>query len=52
MYTGVLSCFSHVQITVTSWTVALQAPLAWNSPGNNPGVGCHAHLQVIFPIQG
>ena len=24
----------------------------WNSPGKNTGVGCHALLQEIFPIQG
>ena len=24
----------------------------WNSPGKNAGVGCHALLQGIFPIQG
>ena len=24
----------------------------WNSPGKNIGVGCHALLQGIFPIQG
>ena len=24
----------------------------WNSPGQNTGVGCHAHLQGIFPTQG
>ena len=25
---------------------------SWDSPGKNPGVGCHALLQEIFPIQG
>ena len=24
----------------------------WNSPGKNPGVGCHSLLQGIFPTQG
>ena len=24
----------------------------WNSPGKNTGVGCHSHLQGIFPTQG
>ena len=33
------------------WTAACQAPL-WDSPGKNTGVGCHAHLQGIFPTQG
>ena len=23
----------------------------WDFPGKNPGVGCHALLQGIFPIQ-
>ena len=23
----------------------------WNSPGKNPGVGCHALLQEVFPTQ-
>ena len=25
----------------TPWTVAQQAPLSWDSPGKNTGVGCH-----------
>ena len=37
---------------VTSWAVALQAPLPWDSPGKNTGVGCHALLQGIFQTQG
>ena len=24
----------------------------WESPGKNPGVGCHALLQGVFPSQG
>ena len=24
----------------------------WNSPGKNPGVGCHSHLQGTFLIRG
>ena len=24
----------------------------WDFPGKNTGVGCHPHLQEIFPIQG
>ena len=24
----------------------------WDFPGKNTGVGCHSHLQEIFPIQG
>ena len=34
------------------WTVARQAPLLWNSPGKNTGVGCHSLCQGIFRTQG
>ena len=34
---------------MSSWTVALQAPLSRNSPGKNAGVGCHALLQGNLP---
>ena len=49
---------SHVQLFVTPWTVACQAPLSiglyspWNSPGQNTGVGSLSLLQGIFPTQG
>ena len=54
---------SHVWPFATPWTVAWQISLAgqglhvvitcpWNSPDKNTGVGCHSHLQGIFPIQG
>ena len=33
-------------------SVACQAPLPWDFPGKNTGVGCHYLLQGIFPIQG
>ena len=46
---GVLSLFSCVQLFVTTWTAAHQAPLSWDPPGKNTGVGCHALLQGIFP---
>ena len=45
-----LSHFNHVQLLVTLWTVAHQAP--WDSPGENTGVGCHALLKGIFLTQG
>ena len=46
-----LSCFSHVWICVTLWTVAHKAPLCpWDSPGRNTGVGCHALLQGSNPF--
>ena len=37
---------------MTLWTVAHQAPLPWDFPGKNTGVGCHFLLQGIFPTQG
>ena len=33
------------------WTVAHQAPLPWNFPGKNTGVGCHSLLQSIFQLR-
>ena len=33
-------------------TVAHQAPLPWDSPGKNTGMGSHSPLQGIFPTQG
>ena len=38
-FIGMLSHFSHVQLFVTPWTVAHQAPLSMDSPGKNTGVG-------------
>ena len=38
---------SRVQLFAAPWTAAHQA--AWDSPGKNTGVGCHALLQGIFP---
>ena len=43
---------SHMWLFATPWTVASQAPLPWNFPAKNTGVGCHFHLQRIFPTQG
>ena len=37
-----------VQVFVNPWTVAQQAPLSMNSPGQNTGVGSHSLLQGIF----
>ena len=48
----VLSHFSHIQLFVTLWTVAHQAPLSRGFPGKNTGVGCHFLLQGIFLTQG
>ena len=47
----VLSCFSYVQLCVTTWTVGCQALCPWDSPGKNTEVGCHALLQGIFLTQ-
>ena len=50
----VLSHFSPVQFFAILWTIAPPPRLLcpWDSPGKNPGVGCHALLQGIFPTQG
>ena len=42
----------HVQLFMTPGTIARRAPLTWNSPGRNTGVGCHSFLQGIFLTQG
>ena len=44
--------FSCVQLFLTPWTVAHQAPLSRDFPGKNTGVGCHTLLQGIFTTQG
>ena len=46
---------SRDQLFATLWPVARQAPGSFvhgDSPGKNPGVGCHALLQGIFLTQG
>ena len=43
---------SWPNIFVTPWTVAHRAPLPWNSPGNDTGVGCHFLHQRMFLFQG
>ena len=43
---------SPVQLLVTPKTIQPAKLLClWNSPGKNPGVGCHSILQGIFPTQ-
>ena len=42
-----LSRFSRVRLYVTPQTAAHQAPLPWDSPGKNTGVGCHFLLQCM-----
>ena len=36
---------------MTPWTVASRLLCPWDSPGKSTGVGCHFHLQGIFPTQ-
>ena len=42
---------SLVQLFVSSWTVACQAPLSMGFPGKNTGMGCHFLLHRIFLSQ-
>ena len=48
----VLSHFVCVWLFAILWTMVLQVPMSMDSPGKNPGVGCHFLLQGIFPTQG
>ena len=48
---GVCIC-SLLSDSETLWTAARQAPLLWDSPGKNAGVGFHNLFQVIFLTQG
>ena len=43
---------SRVRFFVTSWTIACQAALSWDSPGKDTGVGSLSLLQGIFSTQG
>ena len=53
MYACVLSCFSRVHLFATLWTIQpTRLFCSRDSPGKNPGVGCHALLQGIFSTQG
>ena len=38
---------SRVRLLATPWTAAYQAPLSWDFPGKNTGVGCHFLLQCM-----
>ena len=49
---SILSCFSHVQLFETMWTIAHQLLWPWDSPCKNTRVGRHTHLQWIFHTQG
>ena len=43
---------SHVQLFVTLWTVAHEAPLSMHFLGKNAGVGCLSLLKEILATQG
>ena len=43
---------SRVQLFLTPWTVARQAPLSTGFSRQEYWMGCHALLQGIFPTQG
>ena len=52
---------SHCVLVVSSHSSESESEVAqscstllspWNFPGNSTGVGCHFHLQGIFPTQG
>ena len=43
---------SRVWLFVNPWIVTCQAPLSWDSPGKNTGVGSHPFPRRIFPTQG
>ena len=46
------SLLSPVQLFVTLWTAARQAPLSMGSPGRNTGMHYHALLKGNFQVQG
>ena len=52
MHVCMLSCFSHVWLFATLWSVGSRLLCPWDSPGKHSGVGCHALPQGIFPIKG
>ena len=41
---------SHATL-VTPWPITHQAPLSWDFPGKNTGVGCHFFLQYIHILE-
>ena len=51
-YTIVSCPLSRVQVFVTPWTVAYQAPLSMDSPGKSTGVGSHFPSPGDLPTQG
>ena len=52
-YSGLISFRCCVQLFVTPWTIAHQAPLSMGFPrAKITGMGCHFLCQGIFPTQG
>ena len=47
-----LSCFSHVQLFATLWTIGCQVPLSMILSRQEYWSGCHVLLQGIFSTQG
>ena len=47
----ILSCFSHVRLFATPWTVAHQASQSRGFSRQSTRVGCHFQLQGILPAQ-
>ena len=43
--------YSHVQLFVTPWNIAHQAPVSMKFSSKNTGVDSHFHLQDIFPTK-
>ena len=43
--------FNHIQLFMTPWTIAHQAPLYMDSLGKNTGVGCHFLLQGYLSMK-
>ena len=52
MCAGMLSHFSCVLLFMIPWIIGHQAPLPWDSPGKNIGVGSYSLVQGTFPTQG
>ena len=52
MHVCMLSCFSHVWLFVTLWTIAHQVPLSMGFSRKEYWNGSHALLQGIFSTQG
>ena len=48
----VFSCLSWVQLFMTLWTLACQAPLSMGFSSKYTEVSCHPLLQGIFPRDG